>query len=450
MGRRRRGAAEVWQVGLYIRLSREDGRVESLSVTNQRKILRDYLEGEFDGTWVLCNEYIDDGTSGTGDDREGFQRMIADIRAGAINCVICKTLSRAFRNYADQGYFLEELFPRYRVRFISLGSPRVDSYLDPEAVEQGLEIPISGILNDRYAAKTSADVRRTFDMKRRRGEFIGSFAPYGYAKDPADHNRLVPDRAAAEVVRAIFARFLAGESKSAIARGLNEAEIPNPTAYKARTGSTYRHSAGTNDGLWTGATVSRILQNQVYTGAMVQGRQRVVSYKVHATISQAPENWYVVEGTHEALVSQEDFQRAAALCERTGHCPPGREEPHLLAGFLRCGDCGRAMTRRTAKGIAYYICSTYRRKSKALCTKHTLREDRALSRLAEVLEIPSEQLTRPLLLARLDRVEVSEGGGMVVVLREDRGAEKRLPPVPKAPPDRPAEQAPPAPREPQG
>ena len=391
----------------------------------------------------------DDGTSGTGDDREGFQRMINDIQAGNINCVLCKTLSRAFRNYADQGYFLEELFPRYRVRFISLGSPKVDSYLDPEAVEQGLEIPISGILNDRYAAKTSADVRRTFDMKRRRGEFIGSFAPYGYAKDPADHNRLVPDGEAAEVVRAIFARFLAGESKNTIARGLNEAGVPNPTAYKARTGSAYRHSAGKNDGLWTGASVSRILQNRVYTGAMVQGRQRVVSYKVHTTISRAPEDWYVVEGTHEALVSQGDFQRAAELSERAGRCAPRKGEPHLLAGLLRCRDCGKSMTRRTAKGVAYYLCSTYRRKSKTLCTRHTLREDRALSRLAEVLETEPEALTRPLLLARLDRVEVSEGGGMEVLLREDGGAENRLPPVPQAPPgrregkDRPAPSAPP-------
>ena len=436
MGRRRFGTPPVWRVGLYIRLSREDGRVESLSVTNQRKILRDYLEQDFDGAWELCDEYIDDGTSGTGDDRESFQRMLADIRAGKLNCVLCKTLSRAFRNYADQGYFLEELFPRYRTRFISLGSPRVDSFLDPEAVEQGLEIPISGILNDRYAAKTSADVRRTFDMKRRRGEFIGSFAPYGYEKDAEDHNHLVPDLAAAEVVRSIFARFLAGESRNAIASALNGAGVPNPTAYKARKGSTYRHSGGKNDGRWTGATVSRILQNQVYAGDMVQGRQRVVSYKVHATVSQPPEDWYVVEGTHAPLVSREDFQRAAELSARPVRCGPGQGEPHLLAGFLRCADCGRAMTRRTVRGTAYYVCSTYRRKSKALCTKHTVREDRVLSFAAERLGEPLSALTRPLLLNRLERIEVREGGGLEGYLREPGGAEKRLPPVPKAPPAR--------------
>ena len=198
MGRRRGSAPRLWRVGLYIRLSREDGRTESLSVQNQRKILMDYLKEEFQGPWELEEIFVDDGLTGTDDSRESFQRMIAAVKEGAINCVVCKTLSRAFRNYADQGYFLEEFFPRYRTRFISVSNPRVDSFLDPEAVQMGLEIPINGILNDRYAAKTSADVRRTLDMKRRRGEFIGSFAPYGYAKDPADHNRLVPDREAAK------------------------------------------------------------------------------------------------------------------------------------------------------------------------------------------------------------------------------------------------------------
>lgn len=178
MGRGTKGTSpRLWKVGLYIRLSRDDGRQESLSVQNQRKILLDYLENEFEGQWELAGIYIDDGLTGTDDSRENFQRMIAAMKAGKVNCILCKTLSRAFRNYADQGYFLEEVFPRYRTRFISLGSPRVDSYLDPEAVQLGLEIPINGILNDRYAAKTSADVRRTLDMKRRRGSSSGLSRP---------------------------------------------------------------------------------------------------------------------------------------------------------------------------------------------------------------------------------------------------------------------------------
>lgn len=399
----------LWRVGLYIRLSKDDGHKESLSVQNQRKILLDFLEHEFQGAWVLEGQYIDDGSSGTDDTRESFQRLIAQVKRGAVNCVLCKTLSRAFRNYADQGYFLEEFFPRCRTRFIALGSPRVDSYLDPEAVQLGLEIPINGILNDRYAAKTSADVRRTLDMKRRRGEFIGSFAPYGYAKDPADKNALVPDPEAAAVVRDIFRRCLQGESKGAIAAALNAAQVPNPTAYKARQGSRYTRPGPGNDGLWTPTTVARLLKNPVYGGTLVQGRQRVVSYKVHQTVSVPPEDWYRVEGTHAPLVSPEDFQRVQALGEGV-RCAPGGEGPHLFAGLLRCADCGKAMTRRRARGTVYYHCSTYRRKSKAACTKHTIREDVLCRETAAALGVP--ELSRPLLFAQLEGILIHEGGGV--------------------------------------
>ena len=405
------GRDRLWRVGLYIRLSREDGRQESLSVQNQRKILLDFLKKDFAGRWELAGEYIDDGLTGTDDSREGFQTLVAHVREGRVNCVLCKTLSRAFRNYADQGYFLEEFFPRYRTRFIALGSPRVDSFLDPEAVQTGLEIPINGILNDRYAARTSADVRRTLDMKRRRGEFIGSFAPYGYAKDPEDKNRLVPDPEAAKVVEEIFLWYTQGLGKGAIAARLNDRGTPNPTAYKVRQGlSVFRQK---NDGLWSAMTVDRILSNPVYGGTMVQGRQRVVSYKVHQTMSVPPEDWYVVEGTHQAIVSPDLLDRARAIRESRTRRTPGRGEVHLLAGFLRCADCGASMTRKTARGIAYYTCSTYRRKSKLACTSHTVREDRVTAVLADCLGCSPADLTRPLLFQRLEKVEIREGGEVI-------------------------------------
>lgn len=404
---------QPWQVGLYIRLSKDDGHKESLSVQNQRKILMDYLEHDFQDPWVLVGEFVDDGLSGTDDSRENFQRLIAQVKAGRVNCVLCKTLSRAFRNYADQGYFLEELFPRCRTRFIALGSPRVDSYLDPEAVQLGLEIPINGILNDRYAAKTSADVRRTLDMKRRRGEFIGSFAPYGYAKDPEDKNRLVPDPEAAAVVREIFARCLAGESRSAITAWLNAQKIPNPTAYKAGKGLRYARPGPRTDGLWNQATVARILKNPVYAGVLVQGRQRVVSYKVHQTVPVPPEEWYQVEGTHEPLVPPALFQKVQE--QGVVRRAPGQAEPHLFAGLLRCADCGGAMTRRRARGTVYYHCSTYRRKSKTACTKHTIREDALLDQCAQALGTAA--LDRPLLLERVERVLVREGGRAEIVYK---------------------------------
>ena len=396
MGRGGKLAGGLWRVGLYIRLSRDDGREESLSVQNQRKILLDYLEHEFQGQWELAGIYVDDGLTGTDDSRESFQRMIGDMKAGKLNCIVCKTLSRAFRNYADQGYFLEEVFPRYRTRFISLGSPRVDSFLDPEAVQMGLEIPINGILNDRYAAKTSADVRRTLDMKRRRGEFIGSFAPYGYDKDPADRNTLIPDPEAAAVVARVFEWYVQG--------------------------SRYRRPGPANDGLWTPATVARMLQNPVYAGTLVQGRQRVVSYKVHQTMAVPPEDWYVVEGTHVPLVPPALFQRAQELAQRETRRAPGQRTLHLFAGFLRCADCGKSMSRKTARGIVYYTCSTYRRKSKTACTKHTIREDRLRSQVAQALGVQLEALSRRLLFEQVREILVHEDGEVTVCPLPAEGA----------------------------
>jgi site-specific DNA recombinase len=384
-----RGGQTVWNIALYIRLSRDDGNDESLSVTNQRKILTEYVEKEFKEPYELVDYYIDDGRTGTDYERPDFQRMMHDVETGRVSCIICKNLARAFRNYADQGYFLESFFPRHGTRFITLGEPKIDTYLHPEAIS-GLEVPINGLMNDRFAAQTSSSVRRTLDSKRRNGEFIGAFAPYGYKKHPHDKNALVIDEEAAEVVRDIFHWFVYGDgasakggaegkgglSKEGIAKKLNEMGVPNPTLYKARKGLKYKNpNAGQNDGLWTGASVSRILSNKVYTGTMVQGRQRVISYKVHDVVNVPPEEWFEVENTHEAIVPKALFEKAQALQERMTRAPPGKRRTHLFSGLLKCADCGKSMTRRASGGYVYYTCSTYKRKSKEKCTRHTLRLD---------------------------------------------------------------------------
>ena len=266
----------VWRIAAYIRLSREDGNDESLSVTNQKKIIGEYLETFFEGEFILIDYYVDDGLTGTDYDRPAFQRMIHDMENGTVNCIICKNLSRMFRNYSDQGYFLEKIFPMNKIRFITVSDPRVDSFLHPETL-QGLEIPINGLMNDRFAAKTSSDVRGTFAMKRRKGEFIGAFAPYGYKKAPGNKNALIIDEEAAEVVRSIYRWFVyEGMSKSGIARRLNDLGIAGPAAYKKSKGLNFCcPQSGKNDGLWSPASVTAVLKNKMYLGIMVQGKQRV-------------------------------------------------------------------------------------------------------------------------------------------------------------------------------
>lgn len=228
---------QIWKVAVYIRLSKDDGNDESLSVTNQRKIIQEYLEHTFGDEYVLVDYYVDDGQSGTTDyERIDFQRMIHDVETGKVNCIICKTLSRAFRNYSDQGYFLERVFPLHGTRFISIGDPVIDTYLNPEVI-QGLEVPMAGLLNDRYAARTSNDIRRTFDTKRRNGEFIGAFAPYGYKKNPENKNHLVIDEEAAQIVQNIYHWFVHdGMSKAGIVKHLNELGVPTPSVYKQQKG----------------------------------------------------------------------------------------------------------------------------------------------------------------------------------------------------------------------
>jgi hypothetical protein len=145
----------LWRVGVYIRLSREDEseRDESESITNQRKILSEYIANYFIGGYEIVDFYVDDGRTGTDDSRPDFMRLREDIEKGLVNCMLCKTLSRAFRNYSDQGYYLEHFFPRYKIRFISTGDPKIDTFTNPEAIT-GLEVPISGLMNDRFAAQT--------------------------------------------------------------------------------------------------------------------------------------------------------------------------------------------------------------------------------------------------------------------------------------------------------
>lgn len=367
---------QTWKVGMYLRLSREDGNEESESIENQRKILQDALPGIFgDDPYEVVGEYVDDGISGTTDtERIGFQRMVSDVLVGRVNCILVKNLSRAFRNLADQGRFLEQFVPSYGIRFISLYQPTLDTVKNPESVH-GLEVPITGLFNEQFAYKTSMDVRRTFEQKRKNGEFIGAFAPYGYAKDPEDKNRLIIDEDAAQVVRDIFSWFVAdGMSKMGIAKRLNGLGIPNPGTYKRAKGMKYNNPRmKLTDGLWNPATVSRMLQDPLYIGTMRQGRQRVISYKVHKREPIPESEWFVKEGVVPPIIDRELFTAAQELHNRDTRTAPGKKEVYLFSGLLRCPDCGKSMTRHTSRGYVYYHCRTKR--DKGACTKHSIRLD---------------------------------------------------------------------------
>ena len=373
---------KVWRIAIYIRLSKEDARSfdESESVSNQRTIIEEHIAGFNDGDeYIIVDEYVDDGISGTTDDeREDFQRMLSDIKKGRINCVIVKDLARSFRNYSDQGYYLDDWFPRFNVRFISLYHQPLDSYKEPQNM-RSIAVPIQGVLNENHCAETSDKVREVFDMKRRNGEHIGSFAAYGYIKDPNDKNALVVDEEAAEVVRDIFAKFLDGMSKNAIVHYLNEHGVLSPAAYKReRLGLKYQNPSidPAKRPLWGAVTITTILKNRMYCGDMVQGRYRVKSYKIHVQEVVPEDEWYIVENTHEAIIDRDIFVKVQRLLLRDTRTAPQKKQIYLFSGFLRCADCGKAMTRSKVGGTVYYYCRTYKDQSKNACTKHTIKHNR--------------------------------------------------------------------------
>ena len=295
-----------------------------------------------------------------------------------MNCVVCKTLARAFRNYADQGKFLEQYLPTYGCRFIAFGNPYVDTFANPDCT-QNMEIPINGLMNDRYAARTSEDVRKTFRTKRNNGEFIGAFAPYGYLKNPENKNAFIIDEEAAEIVKEIFEKYLAGMSKLSIVRYLNDHSILCPTVYKQkRLGLKYQnpHSDPTKNPLWSEKTVGDILKNQMYCGDMVQGRYRIKSYKVHIQEKVPEDEWFIKEKTHEPIIDREIFDKVQRLLQKDTRTSPKNDTLYLFSGFLRCADCEKAMIRSEVKKHVYYYCSTYKRRSKKACTKHSIQHNR--------------------------------------------------------------------------
>ncbi len=370
--------AQFWKMGGYIRLSREDlqkinrGLDDSNSVKNQRDILNDFHFNHAE-EFESYTEYVDDGHTGTDTERESFQRLLGDVMSGKINCVVVKDLSRFARNYSDAGSLIDNLFVQMGVRFISLAEG-VDSYLNPDSVNS-IIVPITNVMNDQYCYQTSKKIRQVFDYKRRNGQYIGSFAPYGYIKDPKDKHQLIVDPEAAEIVKKIYELCLQGMAKLQIVMYLNDHGIPSPTAYRKLKGLPY--SPAISDApMWGNKIITDILRNPIYTGDLVQGRRRVKSYKVHQIEAVPEDEWVRVPDTHEAIITHETFERVQELLKRDTRTAPKKRELHLFSGFLRCADCGKAVTRSQSGKNVYYSCSTYKKRSRTACTMHSIKHNR--------------------------------------------------------------------------
>ncbi len=304
--------------------------------------------------------------------------MIEAAKQKKFQIVLCKSQSRFTRDMELVEKYIHGLFPIWGIRFIA-----VADNADTEVKGNKKARQINGLVNEWYLEDLSENVRMVFDLKRREGKYIGGFPIYGYQKDPADKNHIIPDPEAAEVVRQIYQWSLEGHGRQNIAYLLNQQGVPNPTRYKAERGWTCNHPMKNDFGLWNKVTVGRILTNEMYTGVMIQGRRKKVSYKSKVIIDTPEDQWYRVEGTHEAIIDRATFdaiQRGLRLRTKTD----GSGEAHLLSGLVKCADCGSTMSKCSNGKRSYLRCKLYADSGKQrLCTRHSVRLDQLIDLVSD-------------------------------------------------------------------
>ena len=328
---------QIMKAAIYCRLSKEDEYKigESESIQNQKSMLIQYaIEKGFD----IYQIYSDEDYSGIDRNRPAFNSMIQAACEHKFDVVLAKTQSRFTRDMELVEKYLHGKFIEWGIRFIA-----VVDHVDTNDTANKKSRQINGLINEWYLEDLSTNVRSVLDHKRKEGLFIGSFARYGYCKDPNAKGKLIIDPEAAEVVRRIFSMALSGIGAHKIARILNNEKVPSPTAYKQQHGIHYHIAAkNPNADLWSSPTVYQMLHNQLYVGDMVQGRHKKVSYKSEKTIWLPQSQWIVVENTHEAIIDRETFETVQMMLkERTRS--GGKGTIHPLAKKVVCGCCGSYM-----------------------------------------------------------------------------------------------------------
>lgn len=369
---------------IYLRLSKEDGdvaagsRQESNSISNQKSLVQDYLESQKDIEVVSVR--IDDGYSGVDFNRPEFQAMMKDIRDRKVDCVIVKDLSRFGRNYIEVGRYIEKIFPILGVRFIAIN----DNYDSINENNSEIVTAFKNLVNDSYIRDLSVKIRSNLEAKRKKGEFTGSFAAYGYRKSETNKGQLVVDEFAAGVIRDIFNMKLGGMSPGAIADKLNDSHILSPMEYKTSMGENFRTSFKTNKkAKWAAGTVLRILGNEVYTGVLVQGKRGTPNHKIKRMEVKDKKDWIRADNTHEAIIDKFYYDTIQRIMERETRRPPSGKGIYLLGGLIYCGNCGKPMIHKICKGrkkhkddipneYVYYVCKT--NKEVKGCSGHRISE----------------------------------------------------------------------------
>ena len=374
-------------VALYIRLSVEDNKKRGCSVENQKLVLNDFLADKPD--FVVYDTYIDNGATGTNFHRPGFQQMLSDIEAGYIDCVIVKDLSRLGRNSIDTGYYIEQYFHAHNVRFIAV-TDQFDT-ADAGSLHGGIMLPLKNMINEAYALDIGRKIKAQARQAMKDGDYIGARAPYGYRKDPDNCHKLLIDEDTAPVVRQIFEWAHEHVALNRIVRNLNEMEITAPSHYKKSTGEIT--SPGLiGSGKWQTRTVMKILESEVYTGDLVQGKTKIVD---HQQVKAGEDNLIIAKHTHEPIISYELFtavqEYRKQICEESRAVPKRPYTPNIFKGKVFCADCGRSLHRQRAerkKGpdVYWFHCLTNSRVAKDSCKGVMMQETELIATVTAILE----------------------------------------------------------------
>ncbi len=352
---------------LYCRLSRDDELSgDSNSIVNQKEILSAYAKKH---GFSNIKFYVDDGFSGTNFNRPDFQKMLEDVKGGIIGTIIVKDMSRFGRDYIMVGYYTEIMLPQSDVRFIA-----VNDNVDSENQADNDFTPFRNIINEWYAKDTSKKIRSVLKAKGNSGKHLSVIPPFGYKKDPNDKNRWLVDEEAAQIVRKIYRMYLEGNNMGSIARRLTEEGVETPKLYAENRGIKH-YKAATYPEIWSRISVEYILSNYEYTGCTVNFKTKRKSFKNKKQIIQNKEEWAVFENTQEAIIDKETFELVQKM-RGTKRAYTKFNEINIFSGLLFCADCGGRMTIRRRKDDRRkdsFICSTYRKKKKNLCTEHAIK-----------------------------------------------------------------------------
>ena len=360
---------------MYLRLSKDDGiNSESNSITNQRELIQSYAKNN---EIELVKEYVDDGYSGTTYDRPALKDLMEEIskKNRAFDIIIVKDLSRFGRDYIGAGTYIQKIFPQLHIRFISVNDNYDSKHADMS--DTNLMLPIRNFINDSYARDISNKVKSSQKMKREKGEYIGSFAPYGYKKSEENKNKLIVDENIRDIIKSIFDMKLKGYSSKAIAEELNDLGIDSPKVYKEKQGL---HYTGGFKVLkvrnWSAKSINRIIENEVYIGTMLQGKSATINYKNKKQIEKDKRDWVKVEHTHEGIISKEVFYIANRMLKRDLYSSK-EKKTDLFSGMLFCKDCNSPLVRRVVKykekEQVFYICSKYNKEKS--CTRHSMKKE---------------------------------------------------------------------------